>query len=125
VARFLSPEWFESFQDELSRLQADPDWPSLDLGQEIRGAPGGAVCYTIHVTNGTARIDVGTLEGATITLVEEYESARAIASGASVSDLLSEGKITMRGDANALLSAQAPLGAIAKSLGELARATEV
>lgn len=123
--RFLSAEWFARFEDELAQLNADPDWPPLHLGQEISGTPEGTVRYTIHVADGSARLDVGTLEGAVATLVEEYESARAIVAGASVSEFLSKGSITLRGDANALLAAQAPLGAIAGTLGALASATEV
>jgi hypothetical protein len=119
VLRFLSPEWFARFAEELAAVRPDADVPPLALGQVVTGAPDGTVSYSILVRGTKAELVVGSTAPAAVTLVEDWPTARAIAAGTPVSELLAAGRITLRGDANALLAGQRHLETLGKALGAL------
>jgi hypothetical protein len=115
---FLGDAWFDQLEATISSLTVgERDEPGLALGQVINGTPYGSVNYTIYLGSGRAgSIERDSVAGARVTLVEDYESALGIVSGASVTDLLSTGKIKIRGDVNALLSAASELATLAEAL---------
>ncbi|MGA8296085.1 MAG: hypothetical protein WB770_03495 [Acidimicrobiales bacterium] len=104
----------------IAKVEPEEDWPTLSLGIAINGGPQGPVRYTFHVGPEGAGLEVGSVESADVTLVESFETARSIVDGTSISDLLAEGRITVSGDANALVSAQRPLAAISAVFAEIA-----
>jgi hypothetical protein len=116
----FSDMWFSRLSDVLSRVDPDEGWSRLDLGIAIDDAPKGPIRYTLHVGPEGASLEIGTVESAAVTLVESFDTATAIEQGASVSELLAEGRISVRGDASALVAAQRPLTMISAILGELA-----
>ncbi|MGB9111441.1 MAG: hypothetical protein WCF24_01790 [Acidimicrobiales bacterium] len=116
----FSDAWFMQISAALSKVEPDADWPRLDLGIAIDDAPGGPIRYTFHLGPDGAALEVGSLDSAVVTLVESFDTARAIDEGRAVSDLLAEGRITVRGDATALVAAQRSLATISTILGQVA-----
>jgi len=125
VLRFLSPEWFARFAEELAAVRPDAAVPPLALGQVVTGAPDGTVSYSILVSGTKAELVVGSTAPAAVTLVEDWPTAQAIAAGTPVSELLAAGRITLRGDANALLAGQQHLETLGKALGALEDETTI
>ncbi len=125
MLRFLSPEWFARFAEELAAVRPDADVPPLALGQVVTGAPDGTVSYSILVSGTKAELVVGSTAPAAVTLVEDWPTAQAIAAGTPVSELLAAGRITLRGDANALLAGQQHLETLGKALGALENETTI
>ena len=125
MLRFLSPEWFARFAEELAAVRPDADVPPLALGQVVTGTPDGTVSYSILVSGTKAELVVGSTAPAAVTLVEDWPTAQAIAAGTPVSELLAAGRITLRGDANALLAGQQHLETLGKALGALEDETTI
>ena len=129
VPDFLSEGWFAAFAAALKKLPAEQvaaDAPAggLALGQIVTGVPDEAgaaraqndeVRYTIVLRqDGSASLVRNSIEPADVILVEDWSTARAIVSGAaSLPDLLTAGKIKLRGDSNALVSAGSLLARVA------------
>jgi hypothetical protein len=132
VPDFLSEGWFEAFAAALKRLPAeeaaaDGLADGLALGQIITEVPGdagaagvenGEVRFTIVLQqNGSASLVRDSTEPADVILVEDWSTADAIVSGtASLPDLLTAGRIKLRGDSNALVSAGDLLARVAPLL---------
>ncbi|MDA8292404.1 MAG: hypothetical protein M0Z33_12115 [Actinomycetota bacterium] len=116
MAEAFTEQWIEELRARLARLPPHDHPARLALGQLVTGAPGGDVSYTILVGGGEpAELRRG-LDDASVTLVETYETARALASGTPASTLLSEGRLKVRGDSGVLLAAQELLCALAPAL---------
>ena len=118
MAVFLSSEWFDELAETLLAITVgEPSQTGLALGQVILNTQNGTVNYTICLGGGRPGSLVrDSVDAAQVTLVEDYESALAILAGESIADLLSSGKIKVRGDANALLGAADELAALASAL---------
>jgi len=132
VAELLSEEWFGALAVALDGLApmsetVDTVVDRLSLGQIVTGVPDGAgaadvhkgeVRYTIVLgPGGTASLVRGSTEPADVVLVEDWSTAKAIASGAvPVPDLLTAGRIKVRGDSRALLAAGELLALVAPVL---------
>ncbi len=127
MALFLSDEWLAELAAELRAAPGLADGPQLELGQLITGVPtleGGDLAYLIRFGGGAeAAVVPGSVQDADVVLVEDYETARAIASGAAAASMLAEGKIKLRGDANALVGAQDQLAMLGDALVRLAATT--
>jgi hypothetical protein len=115
-APLFSEDWFSQLSAVLGRVEPEADWPRLDLGVLVDDAPSGPVRYTFHLGPDGAAIEIGSVDSAVVTLVESFATARAIDEGAPVSELLAGGRITIRGDASALIAAQGPLAAVSAVL---------
>ena len=144
----LSEEWFEALAAALNTLPILPESdgePSegvadgLALGQIVTGVPDdagaagvqdGEVRYTIVLApEGSASLVRGSTAPANVVLVEDWSTAEAIASGEeAVANLLAAGRIKVRGDTRALVSAGhilarvAPL--VAAAIGSLRAPSE-
>lgn len=115
----LTREWLDALRAHLASLDPVDSPERLALGQLVTGAPGGEVAYTLLVGGGERAELRDGLDAATVTVVATYEAARAIATGSSASELLSAGRLKVRGDAGALLRAQDLLAAIGPALARL------
>jgi hypothetical protein len=136
VPELLSEEWFGALGAVLDGLGAvldgldeEPvpagrDTEAIALGQIVTGVPDdsgaagiedGQVRYTIVLTEeGLASLVRGSTEQADVVLVEDWATAKAVASREmSVSDLLTLGRIKVRGDSRALVTAGDLLGRVA------------
>ena len=119
VPELLSEEWFRALAAALDGLTAGPPateeaGAGIALGQIVTGVPreSGAgpeeaeVRYTIVLRpEGSASLVRDSTESASVVLVEDFATAVAIASGASVPDLLNAGRIKVRGDSRVLVTA--------------------
>lgn len=144
MARYLSPEWVESFDAALSRLdlsdavaaagagslaaadgsfsvvQVVTDVPA-DLGEPVAGDSGGrTVTVVLTVADGRARLALDPSGAAvgTATIVLGYPDAWAMAHGElDPADALGDGRVRVRGDLAALVAGQDVLAAAAARLG--------
>ena len=127
MPEFLSEAWFGAFAAALKGLPvsavaadaavaADTATGGLALGQIITGVPeeagaagvqAGELRYTVVLRqDGSASLVRDSTEPADVILVEDWSTAEAIVSGrSSLPDLLTAGKIKLRGDSRALVSA--------------------
>ena len=131
MSEYLSQAWFETLAAALSSLPGDSGHlgspgDGLSIGQIVTGVPNsdafvkGEVRYTIVLSpDGSGSLVNGSTDAAQVTIVEDYSTAMAIASGAgNVSDMLSAGKVKLRGDTRALLGAGDFLAAVAFLLAQ-------
>jgi len=136
VPEFLSQAWFETLAAALSGVRTDSrsldalDAPAdgLRVGQIVTGVPdsaafgavGGEVRYTVVLSpGGSGAVVYGSTDSAQVTIIEDYPTAAGIASGVcSVSDMLSAGKVKLRGDTRALLAAADFLAVVARLLAQ-------
>ena len=131
LPEFLSEEWFEAFAAALAILPAagtaGRPTGGLALGQLITEVPAhagaagvenGEVRFTILLgRDGSAALVRNSTAAAEVTLVEDWPTAAAIVAGtAALPDLLAAGKIKLRGDSNALVSAGDLLAKVAPLL---------
>ena len=137
MPEFLTEEWFETLVAALASLPAnngpdDAPKSSLRVGQIVTGVPVSArasdvvdseVRYTVELSpDGSASVVRGSTEDADVTIVEDFDTARAIATNASsVPDMLNAGRIKLRGDTQALLAAADLLAAVVPLLSEAGR----
>ena len=126
---FLSDGWLDGLESALrvaASERGDGDTALVTIGQIVTGAPGGDVAYAVTVGGGGVPIvEHGSVETASVTLVTDYETARAIAAGTdTAAAALGEGRLKVRGDANALLGAQDALATLAPALESLRAATQ-
>jgi SCP-2 sterol transfer family len=134
MARYLSPEWVQSFDAALGALNLHDAIAAAGSGslaaadgtfsviQVVTGAPdGGADRHLVlDVAGGRAHLYLdleGTASGSA-TIVLCYADALALAHGRlDPADALAEGRIRVRGDLAALVAAQDVLAAAADRLG--------
>jgi hypothetical protein len=97
-------EWFDDLRARLDAIEPLGDTGvRLSLGQVVRDGPGGSVAWTVHIGGGDrARVEAG-VANAEVTLIEDYETATALAKGTPTTDLLYNGKVKISGDVEALL----------------------
>lgn len=133
MPEFLTEEWFEALSAGLKGLSPPSGAGSvageLSLGQIITEVPADIgpddvhdreVRFTILIgPKGGASLVRGSTDTASVTLVEDWSTASAIVSGSCcISDLLAAGKIKLRGDSRALVSAEALLTQIARLVAD-------
>lgn len=102
MPRYLSPDWFAAAQ---SALDASPSLDdaskgvTIDVQHIVTGGPDGDVAFHVHVDDGTARIDKGETASPTVTFIESWDTAKAIAQGElSAQGAFMTGLIRVRGN---------------------------
>ena len=129
MARYLSDEWFAAAAEALGPLpdaDADADAGPGDPGDVlvveqrvldgVEGADGPVVWHV--VVAGEARsIHAGPHPSPTVAFSQDYATAAAVASGeVSAQEAFMTGRITLSGDAGALLAAAPALAAVGDAL---------
>ncbi len=144
MARYLSPEWVQAFDDALGALDLSDAISAAAAGSfaaadgtftvaqvvsgvptDVAGAVGGSAGHEVRVvlsvTEGHAHIALdadGTGAAATTTIALEYADALALALGRlDPADALAAGRVRVRGDLAALVAGQEILAAAAALLG--------
>jgi SCP-2 sterol transfer family protein len=134
MARYLSPEWVQSFDDALGALDLTEAIAAAGAGslaaadgafsvvQVVTAEPGtGADTHLVlSVAEGRAhlRLDPQRSATGTATIVLDHADALALAHGAlDPADALAEGRVRVRGDLAALVAGQEILAAAAALLG--------
>jgi hypothetical protein len=132
VARYLSPEWVQSFDTALGALDLSDAIAAAGEGslaaadgrfsvaQVVYGVPGtdADVRLLLTVADGHAHLTLDDTGPATATIVLGYGDARAMALGQlDPADALAEGRVRVRGDLAALVAGQVVLAAASAHLG--------
>ena len=107
----LSPGWFATLARRLGEVRVGTaDGARLRLGVRVKDAPGGSVTYIVELGGAQpCALDLDEAASADVTLVESYETAERIASGALIADELALGAVKLEGNVQKLLAAQADL----------------
>jgi putative sterol carrier protein len=111
--KFLSEEWASNVQGALNTHQgfkgaiANSD---LALQFNVSGAPDGDVSYYMKAAGGTAEMAIGTLEGADVTVGQNYDTAVSIAKGElNTQTAFMTGKLKVAGNLAKLMMNQAAI----------------
>ncbi len=141
MARYLTPEWVQSFDAALAALDLSEAIAAAGAGslaaadgafsvvQVVTGAPAGIGAegergetrLVLTVAEGRARIalDPGGVQAGTATIVLGYADALAMARGElDPAEALAAGRVRVRGDLAALVAGQDVLAAAAARLGD-------
>jgi putative sterol carrier protein len=134
VARFLSQEWVDAFNEALAEVDVAPPGPEAGLAvragrfsmcQLVTGGPGGDVQTTLTVDGGRVTITMGEAEDAAVTIRLTWPDAAAMAAGAlAPGEAIAAGRVRVRGDLAVLAEAQAVLAAVQPHLQVLRDLTE-
>jgi putative sterol carrier protein len=84
MSKFLSEEWAQEATDALNSHEGFKNAiGAADLGIQFTttDTPDGEVDYYLSTSGGVATLAVGTLEGADVTVKQNYDTAAAIAKG--------------------------------------------
>jgi putative sterol carrier protein len=130
MARYLSPDWVDQFNEALAGLVLPGPGPDATLAtaggrftvvQEIRDSPDGDLRLTLRVDQGSLRVGVAPLAGGAppgadggidVTIALSYGDAAAMSSGElSPAEALNAGRIKVRGDLSVLVATQELLAA--------------
>jgi hypothetical protein len=104
MAELFDAAWFADLRARLGAIAPlGSNGARFSLGQVVHDAPGGRVAWTVHVGAGeVASVEDG-VANAQVTLLEDYETAVALAAGTPTTELLYNGKVKISGDVAALL----------------------
>jgi putative sterol carrier protein len=118
VARFLTAKWLEELQRAADKASVAAD-ADLVVAHEVSGGPDGDVAFRFAAVDGRMELTWGTSDDAQITLIEDYDTAVAIARGdLPAQQAVAEGRLKLRGDVGALVRN----GPAIAALGDLFRA---
>ena len=84
MSKFLSEEWAQEATDALNSHEGFKNAiGAADLGIQFNttDTPDGEVDYYLSTSGGVATMAIGTLEGADVTVKQNYDTAAAIAKG--------------------------------------------
>jgi putative sterol carrier protein len=118
VTRFLTQEWLEELQRQAEHV-ALPDDAAIVVAHEVSDTPAGDVAFVFAAGDGRITLTWGTTDDAQITLLEDYATAVAVATGAlPAQQAVADGRLKLRGDVGALVRNAPAMTA----LGDLFRA---
>jgi hypothetical protein len=118
VARFLTREWLEEMQRVADKVDVPLD-AAIVVAHEVTGTPDGDVSFRFAAADGRLTLTWATTADAQITLLEDYATAVAMATGElPAQQAVAEGRLKLRGDVGALVRN----GAAMAALGDLFRA---
>lgn len=105
MPEFLSAEWFEDINTQLSRQQvSEPSTWRVVLSWSD-GPPSQPHAVTLTCSNGVASIDRGDHLAADAVVALSYRDAESLAAGTlDAATALRDGRFKLRGDANALVA---------------------
>ncbi|HMQ26627.1 MAG TPA: SCP2 sterol-binding domain-containing protein [Acidimicrobiales bacterium] len=126
MARYLSEEWFAVAAAMLGPApdaataaggEERPDEEPLVVEQRVLDGPEGPVVWHVVVAGAVRSIQPGPHPSPTVAFSQDYTTAAAVASGElSAQEAFMTGRITMSGDAGALLAAAPALAGVGDAL---------
>jgi SCP-2 sterol transfer family len=127
VPEFLSAEWVAAL-DRAARDSVELRGATVDLTatvqQVVPDAPGGTVSYHLTIARGEVRVTGGPTDTADLTLVTDYDVARAINDGTTTAQLaLASGRLKIKGGMTAFVGHERALAAIGDIFGVVRAAT--
>jgi SCP-2 sterol transfer family len=127
MPEFLSPEWIAALDraaresQELRAATADID---ATVEQVVPDAPLGAVHYHVTLDHGEVHVQPGPAGAADLTLLVDYEVARAINDGTTTAQLaLASGRLKIKGGMTAFVGHERALAAIGDIFGAVRAGT--
>ncbi|HWC40108.1 MAG TPA: SCP2 sterol-binding domain-containing protein [Acidimicrobiales bacterium] len=110
VARFLSDEWLAQLNHAVAadeRASTAAAGIHLVIQQVVVADDRDQIRYATRVDDGRVWVEPGPAEDAHVTITEDYDTATALAQGATTpQDAILAGKVRVRGDVGALLKGQ-------------------
>jgi hypothetical protein len=102
VPRYLTPDWIDAAQravDADATLAAAAADVRVTVQQMVTGGPDGDVAYHVDVDHGSVRVTGGEADDPTVTFIQSWDTAAAIARGElSAQGAFMTGLIRVRGD---------------------------
>jgi hypothetical protein len=127
VFRFLSREWLAALGEEVARrddVGDAADGYTLGVTQVVTDGPEGDVTYHLDVAGGHVRFGPGPAAAEDVRLVQDWETAVAVATGAiNAQEAFLGGRITVQGDQRRLVAAQPLFAVLDKVLSPVREAT--
>ena len=128
MVRFLSDEWLAELNEAVAAdenvLLAASD-VHLTVQQVVVGTDGRQTCYATRVDDGRVALTQGPADDADATITEDYDTAAALAQGATTpQDAILAGKVRVSGDLGALLRGQAVLDRMRTRFDDVRARTE-
>jgi len=126
MPEFLSPEWVTAL-DSAARDSVELRAATADIAatvqQVVPDAPNGAVHYHVTIDHGQVYVHAGPAESPDLTLLVDYDVARAINDGTTTAQLaLASGRLKIKGGMASFVGHERALAAIGDIFGEI-RAT--
>jgi len=116
LVRYLSPEWIDAVQAELTATAALADLAdahSVGVTQVVNDAPWGTVIYHLQVGDGEASFATGVADPEHVRFEQDWQTATAVATGnLSAQEAFINGRIRLVGDQQKLLDSQPVFGAL-------------
>jgi hypothetical protein len=136
MARYLSPEWVQSFNAALSGLDLSgavteagtgsltASDGSFAVAQVVTNGPDSPqpirTVFAVHEGRASLTLDPDDTTSANVTIVLGYDDARAMAQGQlDPADALAAGRVRVRGELAVLVAGQSVLAAAAAQLGSV------
>jgi putative sterol carrier protein len=123
VARYLTPEWFDAAQraiDHSSALAEAAAAVQVVVQQTVTDGPDGDVAYHVLVDGRAVQIVSGEATDPTVTFIESWATAGAIARGElSAQGAFMSGLIRVRGDLPKLVECGNALGDVDDALADV------
>jgi len=124
MARYLSDEWFAAVSEALGPALDAEDQAALTIQQQVEGGPDGPAVWHVQIIDATPTVRRGPHPSPTVTFTQSYSTAVAVARGdLSAQEAFMTGRITMGGDAGALIEAAPAMAAVGDALAAVRAAT--
>jgi putative sterol carrier protein len=102
VPRYLTQEWLDAAQRAVEAdhaLAENTKDVQLTVQQVVTGGPDGDAAYHVAIDDGTVRVVTGEASNATVTFIQNWDTATAISRGElSAQGAFMTGRIRVRGD---------------------------
>ena len=109
MLRYLSLDWLDALGAEVAasdRVREAAAGRSIAVTQVVTGGPEGDVMYHLNVDDGDASFGPGPAPGEQVRMVQDWETAVAVATGAvNAQEAFVRGRIRVMGDAQRLIEA--------------------
>ena len=126
--RYLSLEWIEALSREVaasSDVAALAAQHSLGFTQVVTEGPEGDVTYHLVVGDGVARFGAGPADNEDVRMVQTYDSAVAVATGAiNAQEVFIKGHIKVSGDVQKLIENETIFAALNAVFDTVRRRTD-
>jgi putative sterol carrier protein len=127
VPRYLTQEWLDAAQraveSDAALVDATKD-VELTVQQVVTDGPDGDIVYHVAISDGTVRIVTGDASAATVTFIQNWETATAVGRGElSAQGAFMTGRIRVRGDLPSLVAYGNILGGVGDVFAELRMST--
>lgn len=128
MARYLSDEWFDEVNRAAAgseRLATDTAGIELVIQQVVTDGPEGEIRYRVRVHDGHVQMARGDDPAADVTFTEDWNTARAVASGdMNAPTAFMTGRIRASGNVAVLLDAQGSLQGLDQVLADVRKRTQ-